>query len=107
MDAREARMATCDRCGHQWDYPTPAGRCPRESEHRPDYETEENRVTYLALAVEKAQEAFFASLASSFPLVKTGDLPPDATGDFYRECSAIAGTWVDLNLANSYLDTDG
>jgi hypothetical protein len=52
----------------------------------------------LSVAVEKAQEAFFASLASSYPEATTGDLSPDYTGDFALACEEVAGAWVELNV---------
>lgn len=48
-------------------------------------------------AVEKAREAFGASLAASFPEVTTGDLGPDVEIAWEQASNSLAVTWLTYN----------
>lgn len=47
--------------------------------------------------VERAQLAFWAVVAESFPEIKTGDYSPDATVHFDQECKDAIGWWLIFN----------
>ncbi len=52
-------------------------------------------------AVVLAQEKFWESLAASYPEIKTGDFPPDATLAFDGACMSAAAVWVSGNQSFS------
>lgn len=47
--------------------------------------------------VRDAQDAFWASIASSYPSICTGDFPPDATFAFTSACEDAVRCWVGCN----------
>ena len=48
-------------------------------------------------AIARADEAFWAEIARSFPEVKTGDFPPDLTVDRDNNNFVDVACWVALN----------
>jgi hypothetical protein len=51
----------------------------------------------LEEAVEKAGEAFWAVIAESYPEIKSGDFPPDATFAFDNAQEKAVKTWLGFN----------
>ncbi|HVI41957.1 MAG TPA: hypothetical protein VM577_15000 [Anaerovoracaceae bacterium] len=47
--------------------------------------------------VEQAQLAFWQEVAKSFPEIKTGDLPPDASVEFDEACKKVVQIWLASN----------
>ena len=52
-------------------------------------------------AVEDALEAFWASIAASYPQAKHGDLSPSATASLKRAASAAISEWIDSNVPSA------
>jgi hypothetical protein len=52
----------------------------------------------IEAAVEKAQDAFWATIAAAFPTATAGDFPPDADLAFSQACVQAATVWTDLNV---------
>jgi len=46
---------------------------------------------------ENAQLAFWAEVARSYPEIKTGDFPPDATFEFNEACRLAVKRWLIWN----------
>lgn len=51
-------------------------------------------------AVEKAEEKFWEAVAESFPEVKTGDFPPEASFAFGQACKSAVKLWLESNHPN-------
>ncbi|KCB41411.1 hypothetical protein L539_3487 [Bordetella hinzii 5132] len=51
----------------------------------------------IAAAVEKAQEKFWAIIASRFPEIRSGDFSPDAQMKFDGACEEAVRIWIDSN----------
>jgi hypothetical protein len=60
-------------------------------------------------AVEKARDAFWASLGESFPEITTGDLSPEDTALLETATNAVAVAWLSGNLPGHIvvIDEDG
>jgi len=52
----------------------------------------------IRLAVDKAEQAFWASIAESFPEAQSGDLPPDAVGLLMQSMTDVVKFWVHFNV---------
>lgn len=52
-------------------------------------------------AVEKAMEAYWASIAKSFPAATSGDLDPGLALKLTEDATAITRRWVELNVPES------
>lgn len=48
--------------------------------------------------VEAARDAFWAAIGERYPMVKSGDFPPEATFAFDEACNVAVRTWLDSNL---------
>lgn len=57
-------------------------------------------------AIELAREAFFASLAQSFPTVETGDLDAGAHFAFLGACEDVALAWIEANVPEGTAPSD-
>lgn len=51
----------------------------------------------IPVAVEIAQEQFWAAVARLYPHIKTGDFPPDAQACFDQACRDAVQTWITIN----------
>lgn len=49
--------------------------------------------------IKGAADAFWAAIVAAYPMVKTGDFPPEATMAFDDACKRAAMTWLDGNLS--------
>lgn len=49
-------------------------------------------------AVSDAVDAFWAKIAESYPMAKTGDLPPEAVVAFDEAAEKAAKLWVEWNV---------
>lgn len=47
--------------------------------------------------LELAQDAFWESIAKSYPHIRTGDFPPDATYKFNLACERAVEVWLESN----------
>lgn len=54
--------------------------------------------TRMKDAVEKAQEAFWASVVESFPEAEAGDFDPTSTHVFETTCDSAVRLWVSYNV---------
>src|SRR5712692_7311602 len=57
----------------------------------------EPRVTVSDEILQKADDAFWAIIAASFPAVEHGDFPPDATWAFMNAQRSAVNYWLYLN----------
>lgn len=53
---------------------------------------------HMMQAIERASEAFWAEIAKAYPLVKSGDFPPEADFAFENAQVAAVETWLWANL---------
>jgi hypothetical protein len=52
----------------------------------------------LSEVMEKAQEAFWKTVAESFPEITSGDFPPDADLRFNKACKDAIAIWHSMNI---------
>lgn len=51
----------------------------------------------ISLAVQKGEEAFWATVAAEFPEVTTGDLDPSTTISLTEKMRSAIAAWVEYN----------
>ena len=60
----------------------------------------------IGSAIKNAEEAFWWSIAQSFPEIKTGDFPPDASEAFSAAAKEAVQTWIKFNKTQESEDGD-
>lgn len=58
-------------------------------------------------ATQAAEQAFWQVIAERFPLVKTGDFPPDAAIKLSEAMKAAVSTWLSINASEPYPEVAG
>lgn len=68
-----------------------------ETDYDPAPPTEDKPLSFEDV-LRTAHEAFWASVANSYPTAKTGDFPPDASMKFDEACRDALQTWITYNV---------
>lgn len=52
---------------------------------------------YIDLIVSSVTDDFWENVAENLPLIKSGDLPPEAVNKFKNQCRDIIIEWIEFN----------